>query len=128
VRKFLSYLLLLVFISGCGEGVNALIKISKEQESQQRFVADQRNKFKLLLIDIEGGHLERGISRQQVIRRYGEPVIEQVEDMVTACLYRDPLDFFAPQKVYLYFGQDDNLVNFEVRVTEQKETQENSSQ
>ena len=128
MKTLFKYLLILIFISGCGESVNALVNVSKEQEFQQRFVAQQKDKFKLLLVDIEGGHLKKGISKQQVIGRYGEPVIEQAEDTVTGCLYRDPLDFFASQKVYLYFGQDDNLVNFEVRVTKQEEAQENSSQ
>lgn len=125
MRKSLLCLFLVVFICGCGQGVNTLVMISKEQEDQHRFVESQKGKLEALLFDIQEGKLEIGISKEEVVRTYGEPVIEKEVNGQKEYLYRDPLDFFSPQKAYLYFDKADTLVKFEIKL---KEFQDNPIQ
>ncbi|MBL7132416.1 MAG: hypothetical protein ISS45_13660 [Candidatus Omnitrophica bacterium] len=118
MKRLFLYLFLLVLICGCGQQLNALIKLNSEQESQQRFVESQRKKFVVLINDIQQGELERGLTTKQIIRLYGEPVLIKELESQREFLYRDPLDFFASPKAYLYFDQQDILVDFKIKLPE----------
>ena len=118
MRRLFLYLFLLVLICGCGQQLNALIKLNSEQESQQRFVEAQRKKLVALINDIQQGKLEKGITSKQIIRLYGEPVLIKELKGQREFLYRDPLDFFASPKVYLFFDQQDILVDFKIKLPE----------
>jgi len=118
MRRLFLYSFLLVLICGCGQQLKALIKLNSEQESQQRFVASQRKKLVALINDIQQGELEKGITSKQVIRLYGEPILIKELESQREFLYRDPLDFFVSPKAYLYFDQQDILVDFKIKLPE----------
>ena len=59
-------------------------------------------------------------TQREILRKKNVEVNGQKE-----YLYRDPLDFFSPQKAYLYFDKADTLVKFEIKL---KESQDNPIQ
>ena len=120
MRFFLILILAFVFFSGCGS-LKTLIRISKEQKEQQEYIELERRKFKILLKDIQKNRLKLNeLSKQDVIKIYGQPIMEKNIDGKDAFLYREPLDFFPTQKVYLFFDTDGILINFEVKTEDAK--------
>lgn len=73
------------------------MELDSEQKSQCAQVEAQRARFEVLLRDVKNKRLKLGSKRAFIVSRYGLPVIEQ--DNVL--FYRDPVDFFNSDKVYL---------------------------
>jgi outer membrane protein assembly factor BamE (lipoprotein component of BamABCDE complex) len=112
MNKLLISLLILFFLYGCGQKLNALITISKEKEEQSRYIQAQDAKLALLLKDIKQGDLKKGLTAREVIRIYGEPVLVKEENSRQVFIYRDTVEFFPKQKIYLYFDSDNRLSDF----------------
>ncbi len=115
------YLLLKVFLlfcavvlasglSGCSQPLRTLMALGSEQDGQKRYVESQRQRFKVVLRHARQNRIKYGTARSVVIRRYGEPVLENEG----TCLYRDPVDFLHSPKVYMTFDEKQNLL--EIRI------------
>ena len=87
-----------------------------EMRRMQQEIDRQCRNFDLLLKDIQEGHLKPGIQRKEFIRIYGEPILEEEMDGRTELLYRYPLEFFASQKVYVYFDKNGYLLEWRVEI------------
>ncbi|MFC1646509.1 hypothetical protein ACFL2Y_04970 [Candidatus Omnitrophota bacterium] len=121
MKRFCVFLLVFVFISGCGEGLRTLMRVDKEQEAQHKDVARQSRKFKILLDHIESDTLKQGLSSQKIINTYGDPILEKEIEGQRRLLYRQPLEYNPNQKVYLYFDQEDKLIASELVVRDPQE-------
>lgn len=77
----------------------------------ENFVARQERGFLRLKQDIQRDFLQKGMSRELVIKKYGEPVFCDPADseIAQSCLYRPPTEYFSADKVYLYFDQQECL-------------------
>lgn len=93
----ISILVLLGLFSGCSQPMRTLMELDSEQKSQCAQVEAQRARFEVLLRDAKNKRLKLGSRRASIVSRYGLPVLEQ--DNVL--FYRDPVDFFNSDKVYL---------------------------
>lgn len=75
--------------------------------------------YKKLELDLKDKRLQEGISRQEIIRRYGEPIFSRpVEGPLgarEALLYRHPTAYFSSDMVYLYLDDKENLVSWEIK-------------
>jgi len=121
MKKFFALLLVLVFISGCGEGLRTLMKLDKEQKTQHKYVSLQSRKVQSLIKNIKNNKLKLGLTRKRVIGIYGQPILAKEVLGYNRLLYRDALDFNPTERVYLYFDQDDKLANFELVIREPEE-------
>lgn len=121
MKRLFAFLLILVFVCGCSPQLKTIIRLSNEQKAQQKYVAVQSKKFKLLLRHIEKDRLKLGLSSRKIIALYGDPVTINDLDAGMEFLYREPLDYNPTQKVYLYFGEEDTLVHFELVIRESPE-------
>ncbi|MDD5291929.1 MAG: outer membrane protein assembly factor BamE [Candidatus Omnitrophica bacterium] len=111
----LRLILLLVFIVsifGCSQQLKTLMIVSKEKAEQERYIDLQNSKFAQLLKDAKADKIKEGLNMQQVVHYYGEPLLVKEEDRKTVYLYRDAGEFFAKEKVYLYFDSDEKLESF----------------
>ena len=101
----ITQILILFFCSACSQPLRTLMRVTKEQDAQAKYISVQEKKFKVLIRDIEEQRIRIGYSKQHCIKRYGEPIRENQEEGQVVLLYRRPRDFFPSQKVYLYFDQ-----------------------
>lgn len=91
------------------------MELGAEQKAQQRFVHEESRRFDALLRDAKAGRIKKGMRLEEVVARYGEPVVEKarspqgIEGPVTTLLYRNPVVFFGASKVYLDFGTEGRL-------------------
>lgn len=91
----------LFLLSGCSQPLRTLMALGHEQEAQQKLVAQENANFKRLWNDVTRGRLKPGVTQQEILNRYGAPVLEQGRTF----LYRRPTEYFATPKVYLDFDE-----------------------
>ena len=115
VKKALCLFLLCLVCAGCTERVLLLKRFASSQKEMENYIARQEKGFLRLKQDIQRNLLQKGMSRQAVTKRYGEPVFcdcpESPTDLEIAqsCLYRAPTEYFSADKVYLYFNRQEFL-------------------
>jgi hypothetical protein len=98
-------LFILLACSACSPELRTLMVISKEQKFQSEYIALQERKFEALLNDIEAERIKAGLTKENCINRYGEPISKKYVDNQEVLLLRRPRDFFPSEKVYLYFDE-----------------------
>lgn len=106
-----------VLISGCvprfnTEAISVLKQLSKNQKEIDDYVQIQREGFLRLEQDILREKLYAGLPKQEIISRYGDPIYcspSAEHEQKLACLYRQPMEFFSVDRIYLYFDADGRL-------------------
>jgi hypothetical protein len=95
-----------------------VLKRTGEAQSEiQKYVDRQESLFYALRDDVENNKLEAGVLKEDIVRSYGEPVIErEVKDkqgVTEELLYRHPTRYFTSDRIYLYFSNTGELVFWE---------------
>lgn len=90
--------------------------VGAEQKAQQNFVGIEQARFKAVLREARAGRIKKGTTRESIVARYGEPVL----DTGAAFLYRDPIGFFDSPKVYLDFDEKGALTGVRIAEREQE--------
>jgi hypothetical protein len=90
-------------LTGCGQPLRTLMDLGAEQDAQQVFVSSENKRFEALLRAAKRGKIKAGMSRTEVVNRYGEPILIKEGIGKTILLYRRPAEFLNPAKVYLEF-------------------------
>ncbi|MBU2540466.1 MAG: hypothetical protein KJ593_01055 [Candidatus Omnitrophica bacterium] len=119
MRYIIILVSLALFLAGCSQNLNLLLRLDKENKAINRQLKLQEGKFELLLADIERGSIKQGLTKKYIIARYGEPILEiPLEGRVglMKLLYRRPLEYFNTTKVYLYFDSSEKLLKWDVIV------------
>jgi hypothetical protein len=101
--SFILFASFLFGLTGCGQPLRTLMDLGAEQDAQQVFVSSENKRFEALLRAAKRGKIRAGMSRTEVVNRYGEPILikEGIGKMIL--LYRRPAEFLNPAKVYLEF-------------------------
>ncbi|MFC1709348.1 hypothetical protein ACFL2J_04755 [Candidatus Omnitrophota bacterium] len=123
-KRILILLLTLAFLSGCSQPLKTLMRVNSEQELHHKYVDAQDRKFALLLEHVEEDELEFGLSKSEVIRKYGDPVYEKQTEAQDIFTYRESAQYNPKEKVYLYFDQNGKLADFEYLVRDDEEVVE----
>ncbi len=90
----------------------ALKRIGESQKEKQEYIEKENKYFDKLADDIKNNKLKIGVSKEQILSKYGGPVFCETEgetDMGQTCLYRDPLKYFSTERIYLYFDKEQKL-------------------
>jgi hypothetical protein len=95
-----------LFCAGCSQPLRTLMDLGSEQNAQQSFVRESDARFKVLLRDVKSGRPKTGSTQEQVVARYGQPVLIERNTF----LYRSPVGFFDGPKVYLDFDEKKLLI------------------
>lgn len=125
VKRYLycaTYLTCIFFMAGCSEPIRTLQALGAEKDAQLAQVKRQDKEFELLLRDIAKDRLKPGMSRQEIVGRYGHPVLESAsrqQEEITL-LYRKPVEFFDMTKVYLTFDNQGYLKKVDVEESDAK--------
>ena len=116
---FLGFLLLALF--GCAEAEHLdqllVMKAAGDNQSLQvKAVHLQNNNFKSLLKTINENHLKDYPDKKSILKKFGEPAYEKIvkdgDVLKEKWLYRRAKDFFGAEKVYLYFDDKGNLLDY----------------
>jgi hypothetical protein len=118
-------LLSIVCLSGCStikkvQHMSQLLTLKHYSESQEQIgksVEEQNKMFDEMVKEIQEGKFEYATAKQ-IFKRFGEPVfsrdVEYGGQMTEQWLYRYAKDYKGTNgKVYIYFDQEGQLVNFE---------------
>jgi hypothetical protein len=115
--------IIVLFMSGCVllekyEQIQVLRQLDRSQQELERYVKIQKNKFRLLVNDIQANQVKPFSTVREIIARYGDPIfinkIIAPKDLITkVMLYRDQLTAFSSLRIYLYFYEFDCLAYWE---------------
>jgi len=115
---------LIFSINGCAYSphighVNRLKELGESQKEIKQYVEKKENLFSVLIDDIKNKKLKLGIPKKEIIRVYGEAVLtKKIDNNISASevlLYRHPVDYFSPDKAYLYFDEAGQLSHWKYK-------------
>lgn len=113
---------LIVSLCGCawlrnGPELLTLQKVSKSGEEITRHLTEQEKLFYALRDDLIHDRLEPGLSKENIITAYGEPVLSKGpqpnQPSTEILLYRHPTKFFSSDRIYLHFDESNILTHWE---------------
>jgi len=115
------------FFCGCAKLAHldqllTLKHYSDNQQHQAEYIETQDEKFEQLLALARSGNLSGYETQESFLKAFGEPVFSRPADCAEAeCelwFYRYAMKMFDSPKVYLYFGTDGLLRNWELVLPE----------
>jgi len=129
LSKFIIFIFGIFLISGCASGgkldkLLTLKGLSEEQAQMGEYVDAQDKKFEFMLKEQKDGKLDQYLSKDKIVRTFGEPVyvnhVRENDQKLEIWLYRNATQFFGSQKIYIYFDSDENFVRSEYLDTGKK--------
>ena len=86
-------------------GLGALAKVGKSQEKMEKILDKETDVFEDISKDIEKGKISQGMATQELIDKYGEPVIK-IDDKdtgVSRWVYKPgSATYFDKDKIYIF--------------------------
>ncbi|HPM42349.1 MAG TPA: hypothetical protein PLV52_00745 [Candidatus Omnitrophota bacterium] len=121
-KRFLIVIALIFLYSGMSraEGIQTLIAAGKNMGDIQKALNEETDRYERVKAAIESGRLKKGASKYDIIAEYGEPVIENMDNIKNRekLVYMPATSsFFKGPKIYLYF--DVNNILDEIAVVSQ---------
>lgn len=95
-----------------------LKRLGANQKEMGRYVSRQVKAFDNLANDLENNKVAVGISKEDFIAIYGDPVLSWEVTNSSArevFLYRYPTKYFTFDKAYLFFDESGKLVSWEYK-------------
>jgi hypothetical protein len=118
-KIFFVSVVCLASLCGCTQW-QGLIALKHYSDSQRVIARDMRRNdvlFGLLFVDAQNNEIHLGMTRKQIINRYGEPILTlpaNESGAVEKSLYRKAYEYIGADKVYLYFDCLERIVKVEV--------------
>lgn len=108
-----------VLVCGCSvagkmDEINTLKSVAKSQEQLEEEVNTYNVSFHLMLEDYKQSALSSVKTQKQLLKLYGQPVgVWAIDEppAVSKWLYRESTNFFKSDKLYVYFDENQNIVN-----------------
>lgn len=96
----------------CADGIGSLVEVGKSVDAVKKELAQETERYNGVKSALRSGALQRGIPRQEVLGRYGEPVVMN-EDHATGrerWVYKPAgSSFFEGETITIFFDRDGNL-------------------
>ncbi|MCU0652052.1 MAG: hypothetical protein MUC39_03825 [Candidatus Omnitrophica bacterium] len=106
-------------LSGCMQGAMTLKRLQNSQAELKDVVSKDEENFLLLGEDLKNNRLQKGISKKEILDKYGEPIYSRLISDNTQrkefSVYRHPTEFFSSDLIYLYFDKDKRLLSWEIK-------------
>ena len=100
---YLAHMDELLFLKGLGDNAREI----------QQYIDAQHDSFIKLRDDVKNNRLVMGLSKEEVIAAYGDPVyckaVTENSTVAESCLYRLPTHYFATDMIYLRFDKGQKL-------------------
>ena len=108
--------LLASLFGGCvtsHKGIKTLIDMGKDANYHDGLVQSETQRYEKVRLAIQEGEISEGISAAEFVKEYGEPVIAMKKGGQTAYVYKHgESTWFSPKKIYLYFDEAMNLIDW----------------
>ena len=94
----------------------ALIKVGKSQAEMMKVAGEETKSYEKIRNAIHNGRLEKEETAQDIVKRYGEPVviIPARKGNLERWVYKPAeVTFFSGQKIYLFFNENMQLVSWQ---------------
>lgn len=126
MKRLILLLIVCVFFSGCAKlkylkQLLTLKEMSEEGEAQTELVNSNNSLFDELKEAVESEEIKNFQTKEDIISRFGEPVYEgtqQSKPGLTFLSYRYSTLYLKSDKVYLYFDNENNLVDWDLSLLE----------
>ncbi len=106
-------------LAGCMQGAMTLKRLQNSQQELDEEVKTQEKFFFALSDDVKNNRLQKGISKKEILAKYGEGIfakpINDVTEKKEVLAYRHPTEFFSSDLIYLYFDKEERLVYWEIK-------------
>lgn len=130
-------LILLLPLGGCAKlkhlpQLLTLKAVAEETDSMDEYVESQDKKFKKLLTDVQDGKLEKGLTVDATVKRYGDPIysktVEHNGGQANRLLYRYAVKKNDSEKVYLFYNQGNQLIDWQYVEAPQSDSKGDASE
>ena len=119
LQVFFICLFWLLWHSGLvfGEGLGTLIEVGKSQKEMQKALEGETRTFNDLKEALEKGELDKALTGDEILKKYGEPVLISDEGLGKEKWMYKPgsSDHFTGTKIYLYFDEAGNLTGVKIK-------------
>lgn len=115
--------LLALLLQGCRlipeyEPLINLKNLGENRAQMDKYLKAEEGRYKKLELDLKDKRLKEGISRQELVSRYGEPVLSRPTAGQPArgevLIYRHPTEYFSSDMIYLYLDDKDRLASYQI--------------
>jgi len=126
-------LLILPALGGCAklahlEQLLCIKSYSENRDIQLAYVDLQNENFDRLLAAVNAGEIQPGIKKQDLVEKFGEPVIHRPVmgrgGAREEWLYRYATVYFNTEKIYMYFGEDGRMISLQHEIPPEDSTHE----
>lgn len=116
--------LLALLLQGCCliPGYEPLVNLKNlgdNRAQMDKYLKAEEARYKKLELDLKDKRLKEGISRQELLSRYGEPVFSRPAEGQSAkgevLIYRHPTEYFSSDMIYLYLDDKDRLLSYQIK-------------
>jgi len=109
-----------VILTGCAaQGIMTLQRLNISQQEFKEEVEEQKKSFFLLEDDFKNNRLKSGMTKEEILTKYGKPVFSRAVNDTTekkeVLVYRHPTEYFSSDLIYLYFNQKQRLCSWELK-------------
>lgn len=94
------------------EGLQTLIQAGKNMGEVQKALDEETERYEQVKQDVDSGRLKKGVSKDDVVAQYGEPVVANIDTKTKRekLVYMPATSsFFKGPRICLYFNNDDIL-------------------
>ena len=121
---YLSFLIAAcVIFTGCAKlkhlrELLLIKKVANEQSEVSRYVELKDERFDVLYSMVETGDVKRYDTAEKVLKYFGEPIKKQpapYNARHSVWYYRKSTQFFGSPEVYLYFDEDNKLIDWKAQ-------------
>lgn len=107
-----SFIIILLSAANCLAGLDTLIEAARSQAEIQKQYKEETDVFKKVKAGIESGAITKGQRREDIQRRYGEPVVKvkNLDGKRENWVYKPASSsFFAGIRATLIFAEDGRI-------------------
>ena len=121
-----------LLLCGCSglnsQGLGALQSAAQSQVQIGHSVALEQKKFQRLVADVRADRLHKGMLKDAVMARYGDPVLAEPVSSSGGriLLYRDPVRYFNTDRVYLSFDGRGMLYDWKYQPADERRISDDS--
>ncbi len=130
MREAILSFFVIIFLSGCAKLAHmqellTLKAMSDDGERQKRYVKAQDDKFAALLEKVKSQQIKTYPDQRSILKAFGDPImtkaVEKDGQVLEQWLYRYSVKFFDSEKVYLFFDNKGQLIQWEYVEAPRKE-------
>ena len=127
-RVFISFLGI-VFLSGCAKLTHLdellrLKSLSDNQTQQRKYVKEQNKKFEALLDAVKNNRIPEYPDKKSFLKAFGEPIftkkVRRDDKTLEQWLYRNAQKLSGSERVYVYFSETGDFIDFKHIAPENK--------